>query len=132
MYGKLLVAGLAILLCSCSENKIDESLVQGNWTVGKGRCGSGIELTYHDRKLSILNASTNEYVPVFEILSAERKGDEAWIQYLPVLTNKPGKIADVVFRIDGKKYIGVRLFSGQEIAAIPGAQQAFTWTRCDV
>ncbi|CAN7682135.1 hypothetical protein [Rhizobium sp. LjRoot254] len=132
MYGKLLVASLAVLLCSCSENKIDESLVQGNWKVGKGRCGSGIELTYHDGSLSILNASTNEHVPVFEILSAERKGDEAWIQYRPVLTSKPAKVAEVVFRIDDKKYVGVRLFSGQEIAAIPGAQQAFTWTRCHV
>lgn len=132
MYRAISLVCLAAALSSCGNDKIDESLVQGSWKVGKGRCGQGIELRYYDGALSIQNESANTSVPVFKILSAERKGDEAWIQYLPVLTNKPSKVAEVVFRIDGDKYVGNRFFSGVELARIPGAQEVFTWTRCSV
>lgn len=132
MYRALVLSSIAVALCSCGDEKIDESLVKGIWKVGKGQCGQGVELSYHAGNLSIYNESADSRVPVYNILSAERKGDEVWIQFVPVLTNKPAEVADIVFRIDGDKYVGTRLFSGQSLTAIPGAQQAFTWTRCSV
>lgn len=91
-----------------------------------------MRFTYRERSMAVFDDSRGEFVPVYEIISAERRTDEAWVRFRATLSNQPDRVIEIVFHIDGNEYKGVRLFSGLDLSTNPESQKALTWTRCSV
>jgi hypothetical protein len=137
MLRAVLVAVASLILVSSSDDNIDESLLRGTWVVGSFRCGSDMEIIYRDGMLGNAIPKTHElykfgdFFPILKIISAKRRGDEAWIQVRSILADRrEDPIYTTVFRIEKKKYIAIRSFTDQRVEEPKKPLQDRDWTRC--
>lgn len=138
MVRAVLVAFTSLLLVSSIDDKIDERLLKGTWVVGNFKCGSDMEFIYRDGMLGNPIPKTHElyklgdFFPIHKVISAKRKGDEAWIQIRSILADRrEDPVYTLVFRIEKKKYVGIRSFTDQRVEE-PAFTQNWDWTRCDI
>lgn len=132
MIGVILVALAGLIQVSSVDDKIDVRLLSGTWVSGNHACGSDMELTYHDGYMSMPTSKPNEYFPVMQVISAERKGDEAWIYLRSAVADSPDSPASaIVYRIEATKFVALRQFSGEALPASPSGPQGYDWVRCD-
>jgi hypothetical protein len=138
MIRAILAAFTSLILISSSDDKIDESLLRGTWVWGNFQCGSDINIMYRDGMLGNPIPKTHElykfgdFYPIYKVISAKRKGDEAWIQLRSILADRrEDPVVTIIFRMEKKKYVAIRSFTDQRVEALRDPAQNFVWTRCD-
>ena len=138
MIQALLFAFTGLILASSSGDKIDESLLRGTWVWGNFKCGSDMEIIYRDGMLGNPIPKTHElfkfgdFFPIYKVISAKRRGDEARIQYRWILADRrEHPVYTIVFRMEKKRYVAIRSFTDQRHEEPPTLLQDLNWTRCD-
>lgn len=138
MFQVVLVAATSLLLASAGDDKIDENLLRGTWVAGNFKCGSDMEIIYRDGMLGNPIPKTHElhkfddFFPILKVISAKRRGDEAWIQVRSILADRrEHPVYTTVFRIEKKKYVAIRVFTDQRVEEPQAPLHNSDWTRCD-
>jgi hypothetical protein len=138
MIRAILVAFTSLILISSSEDEIDERLLGGTWVWGNSKCGGDMNIIYRDGMLGNPVPKTHElykfgdFFPIYQVISAKRKGDAAWIQLRSILADRrEDPVITIVFRMEDKSYIALRSFTNQRVEPLRDPVQDFVWTRCD-
>lgn len=138
MFRAILVTAASLILVPPSEDKIDESLLRGTWVWGKFECGSDVEFIYRDGMLGNPMPTKNESIKysdfygIHKVISAKRKGDEAWIKIRPLLADRrEDPTYTIIFRIENNKYVAIQSFTDQRLEERPTPLHDLDWTRCN-
>jgi hypothetical protein len=134
----LLVAFTGLILASSGGDRIDESLLRGTWVWGYFKCGSDMEIIYRDGMLGNPIPKTHElsrsgdFFPIYKVISAKRRGDEARIQYRSILADRREyPVYTIIFRMEKQKYVAIRSFTDQRVEEPAMPLRDLDWTRCD-
>lgn len=136
MMQAILVAFTGLILASSVTDDIDESLLRGTWAWGAAECGSDRQITYRDGMLGNPIPETHElhkhgdFYPIFKVVSAKRKGDEASIQFRSILSDN-GPVYAVLFRIEENRYVAIRASSTDPTENSDGQISYLSWKRCE-
>ena len=97
-----------------------------------------MDIVYRDGMLGNPIPKTRElykfgdFFAISQVISAKRKGDEAWIQLRSILADRrEDPVMTIVFRMEKKRYVAIRSFTDQRVEPPRDPALGFVWTRCD-
>jgi hypothetical protein len=128
----------ALFVASHSHDEIDESLLRGTWVAGDFKCGSDMEFIYRDGMIGSPIPKTHElysygdFYPIYKVISAKRRGGEAWIQVRSILADRrEDPVYTMIYRIEKNRYAFIRSFTDQRVEKLPDPRQNGDWIRCE-